>query len=162
MEEEQTKASTNKTTQKEQKKSEKDKNGIIGGLVFGAMAVFATYQIYDKFFEFAIGKILVYILGVLAFICFAVSISSFFDFKESKDVYKRQPLYQHQQICHAIHARLCYRDRQRIRNADCDPKHFPDGADRLRRRADRTFRPRRRLPQHRGKRTWSRHRKKLY
>ena len=80
MEEEQTKASTNKTTQKEQKKSEKDKNGIIGGLVFGAMAVFATYQIYDKFFEFAIGKILVYILGVLAFICFAVSISSFFDF----------------------------------------------------------------------------------
>ena len=30
MEEEQTKASTNKTTQKEQKKSEKDKNGIIG------------------------------------------------------------------------------------------------------------------------------------
>lgn len=50
MEEEQTKASTNKTTQKEQKKSEKDKNGIIGGLVFGAMAVFATYQIYDKFF----------------------------------------------------------------------------------------------------------------
>ena len=32
-------------------------------------------------------------------------------------------------------------DRQRIRNADCDPKHFPDGTDRLRRRADRTFRP---------------------
>ena len=88
MEEEQTKASTNKTTQKEQKKSEKDKNGIIGGLVFGAMAVFATYQIYDKFFEFAIGKILVYILGVLAFICFAVSISSFFDFKESKKLEK--------------------------------------------------------------------------
>lgn len=88
MEEEQTKASTNKTTQKEQKKSEKDKNGIIGGLVFGAMAVFATYQIYDKFFEFAIEKILVYILGVLAFICFAVSISSFFDFKESKKLEK--------------------------------------------------------------------------
>ena len=62
MEEEQTKASTNKTTQKEQKKSEKDKN--------------------------AIGKILVYIFGVLAFICFAVSISSFFDFKESKKLEK--------------------------------------------------------------------------
>ena len=88
MEEEQTKASTNKTTQKEKKKSEKDKNGIIGGLVFGATAVFATYQIYDKFFEFAIGKILVYIFGVLAFICFAVSISSFFDFKESKKLEK--------------------------------------------------------------------------
>lgn len=85
MEEEQTKASTNKTTQKEQKKSEKDKNGIIGGLVFGAMAVFATYQIYDKFFEFAIGKILVYILGVLAFICFAVSISSFLISKNQKN-----------------------------------------------------------------------------
>lgn len=56
MEEEQTKASTNKTTQKEQKKSEKDKNGIIGGLVFGAMAVFATYQIYDNFLSLRLEK----------------------------------------------------------------------------------------------------------
>lgn len=88
MRENQTKASTNKTAQKEQKKSEKDKNGIIGGLVFGATGVFATYQIYDKLFDFGIGKILVYIFGVLAFICFAASISSFFDYKESKKLEK--------------------------------------------------------------------------
>ena len=56
MEEEQTKASTNKTTQKEQKKSEKDKNGIIGGLVFGAMAVFATYQYMINFLSLRLEK----------------------------------------------------------------------------------------------------------
>ncbi len=88
MEQEQINGSINKTEQKEQKKSEKDRNGIIGGLVFGAIAVFATYQIYDKFFEFPIGKILVYILGFFVLICFAVSISSFFDFKESKKIEK--------------------------------------------------------------------------
>lgn len=88
MEQEQIDASINKTEKKEQKKSEKDRNGIIGGLVFGAIAVFATYQIYDKFFEFLVGKILVYILGCFVLICFAVSISSFFDFKESKKIEK--------------------------------------------------------------------------
>ena len=72
--------------QKVQKKSEKDKNGIIGGLVFGIIGLFFTYQIYDKFFEFSIGKIFVYILGFLTFICLAVSVSCFFDYKESKKI----------------------------------------------------------------------------
>lgn len=53
------------------------------------MAVFATYQIYDKFFEFAIGKILVYILGVLAFICFAVSISKVFLISKNQKNWKK-------------------------------------------------------------------------
>jgi hypothetical protein len=45
-------------------------------------------QTYDKIFEFPIGKILVYIIGFLAFICFAVSLSCLFDFKESKKMEK--------------------------------------------------------------------------
>lgn len=74
--------------QKVQKKSEKDRNGIIGGLVFGLILLFLTYQIYDKLFEFPIGQIFVYILGLLTFICFAVSVSCFFDYKESKRIEK--------------------------------------------------------------------------
>jgi hypothetical protein len=50
--------------------------------------VVIAYQIYDKIFEFPIGKILVYIIGFLAFICFAVSLSCLFDFKESKKMEK--------------------------------------------------------------------------
>ena len=37
-----------KSDQKIQKKSEKDRNGIIGGLVFGMILLFATYQILAK------------------------------------------------------------------------------------------------------------------
>lgn len=69
---------------KVQKKSEKDKNGIFGGLLFGGILVFLAYQIFDKIYEFPIGKVLVYIVGFLAFICLAVALSCFFDFKESK------------------------------------------------------------------------------
>ena len=88
MEEEQVKSNVNKAEQKVPKKSEKDRNGMMGGLVFGVILVFFTYQIYDKIFEFPIGKILVYILGFFAFICFAVALSCFFDFKESKKMEK--------------------------------------------------------------------------
>jgi uncharacterized protein YacL len=88
MEEKQTNSDVNKAKQKVQKKSEKDRNGMIGGLVFGLILVFLAYQIYDKFFKFPIGKILVYIMGFFAFICFAVAISCFFDFKESKKMEK--------------------------------------------------------------------------
>ena len=78
-------SNANEVEQKVQKKSEKDRNGVISGIVFGCIFVFLAYQIYDKIFEFPIGKILVYIIGFLAFICFMVSVSSFFDFKESKN-----------------------------------------------------------------------------
>ena len=44
MEEEQTKASTNKTTQKEQKKSEKDKNASI---YFGGFSIYLLCSIYN-------------------------------------------------------------------------------------------------------------------
>ena len=71
-----------------QKKSENDKNGIIGGLIFGGIFLFLTYQIYIHFFNNQIGQVLVYILSFLAFICFAVSISCFFDYKESKKIEK--------------------------------------------------------------------------
>lgn len=88
MEETTVKSNVNEVEQKVQKKSEKDRNGIIGGLVFGCILVFLAYQIYDKIFDFPIGQILVYIIGFLAFICFMVSVSSFFDLKESKKLEK--------------------------------------------------------------------------
>ena len=72
----------------EQKNSQRDRNGVIGGLVFGILLVFLAYQIYDKIFEFPIGQMLVYTIGFLAFICFMVSVSCFFDFKESKKMEK--------------------------------------------------------------------------
>lgn len=71
-----------------QKKSENDKNGIIGGLIFGGIFLFLTYQRYIHFFNNQIGQVFVYILSFLAFICFAVSISCFFDYKESKKIEK--------------------------------------------------------------------------
>lgn len=88
MGEEQEKNSNNKIEQKVQKKSQKDSNGMIGGLVFGVLFIFLAYQIYIKLFEYPIGQILVYIIGFLAFICFMVSVSCFFDFKESKKIEK--------------------------------------------------------------------------
>lgn len=78
----------NVNEQKTQRKSQKDMNGVIGGFVFGSILLFFTYQIYIKLFDFPIGKILVYILGGLALICFAVAITCFFDFKESKKMEK--------------------------------------------------------------------------
>ena len=88
MEEKLGKNDANKIEQKVQKKSEKDKNGIIGGLVFGILLAFLAYQIYEKIFDFPIGQMLVYIIGFLAFICFMVSVSSFLDLKESKKLEK--------------------------------------------------------------------------
>ena len=51
MEEKLGKNDANKIEQKVQKKSEKDKNGIIGGLVFGILLAFLDYQIYEKIFK---------------------------------------------------------------------------------------------------------------
>ena len=66
---------------KPQKKSEKDRNGIIGGLLISAILLALTYGVYKFFFEYPVGKILVYILSFMTFICIAVSISCFFDYK---------------------------------------------------------------------------------
>lgn len=82
------KSDDNKIEQKVQKKSEKDKNGVIGGLVFGALLAWLAYEIYEKIFDFPIGQMLVYLIGFLAFICFMVSVSGFFDLKESKKLEK--------------------------------------------------------------------------
>lgn len=88
MGEEQEKSNNNQIEQKVQKKSQKDINGVIGGLVFGVLFIFLAYQIYIKLFKYPIGQILVYIIGFLAFICFMVSVSCFFDFKESRKIEK--------------------------------------------------------------------------
>lgn len=47
-----------------------------------------AYQIYIRAFELPIGKILVYGLGILSFLCLAVTVSCFFDYKESKKIEK--------------------------------------------------------------------------
>ena len=86
--EKQEKIDSNKTEKKNQKKSQKDMNGLIGGLIFGLLFVFVAYQIYNKLIGFPIGQILVYIIGFCAFICFMVSVSCFFDYKESKKMEK--------------------------------------------------------------------------
>lgn len=86
--EKQEKIDSNKTEKKNQKKSQKDMNGLIGGLIFGLLFVFVAYQIYNKLIGFPIGEILVYIIGFCAFICFMVSVSCFFDYKESKKMEK--------------------------------------------------------------------------
>lgn len=56
--------------------------------MFGVLFIFLAYQIYIKLFKYPIGQILVYIIGFLAFICFMVSVSCFFDFKESRKIEK--------------------------------------------------------------------------
>lgn len=63
-------------------------NGVIGGLVCGMFFAFVTYQIYVRLGEFAIGQILAYFMGFCAFVCFMVSVSCFFDYKESKKIEK--------------------------------------------------------------------------
>lgn len=78
----------NKEERKISKKSQKDRDGLIGCLVVGMILVFLDYKIYDKFFEFPIGKIVIYILGFFAFVFFSVAISCFFDFKGSKKMEK--------------------------------------------------------------------------
>lgn len=86
--EEQEKSVNNGTEKKNQKKSQKDMNGVIGGLVFGLIFAFVFYKIYVNLFEFPIGQIVAYIIGFLAFICFMVVVSCFFDYKESKKMEK--------------------------------------------------------------------------
>lgn len=70
--EKQEKNDSNKT---EEKKSQKDMNGVIGGLVLGFLFAFVAYKIYNKLIEFPIGQILVYVIGFCAFFCFMVSVS---------------------------------------------------------------------------------------
>lgn len=70
--EKQEKNDSNETEKNNQKKSQKDMNGVIGGLVFGFLLAFVAYQIYNKLIEFPIGQILVYIIGFCAFVCFMV------------------------------------------------------------------------------------------
>ena len=50
MSEEQENNKNNSSEKKQQNKSEKDRNGVIGGLVFGLILAFLAYQIYIKIF----------------------------------------------------------------------------------------------------------------
>lgn len=88
MEEKSANLGANKSEHKVQKKSERDRNGVMGGIIFGILLTFLSYSIYDQLFDFPIGQILVYITGFLAFVCFMLSVSCFFDLKESKKLEK--------------------------------------------------------------------------
>lgn len=80
----------NNSELKAQNTSKKDRNGAIGSLAFGMVLAALAHLVYEKFFDFPIGQILVYLFGFLAFICFMVSISCFFDYKESKKIEKME------------------------------------------------------------------------
>jgi len=63
--------------------SQKAKNAITGGLVLSVLLALITYLTYVKSGDFPLGQILAFLIGFLAFICFAVVLSSFFDWKEA-------------------------------------------------------------------------------
>jgi len=86
--EEQEKRDNENVEPKIQRTSQKNRNGVIGGVIFGILLAFLAYQIYSILFEFPIGQMLVYAIGFMAFICFMVSLSCFFDFKESRKIEK--------------------------------------------------------------------------
>lgn len=88
MEERQENGDLNKSEEKVRRKSEADRNGIFGCLAIGVLFAGGAYKIYEGIFEFALGKILVYCLGFMAFICFMAAGSCFFDYRESKKMEK--------------------------------------------------------------------------
>lgn len=73
----------NTSQKKPQNDSQKAKNAMTGGLVFGTLLAFLAYFIYVKIGDFPLGQIFAFLAGFLAFICFAVAFSSFFDWKEA-------------------------------------------------------------------------------
>lgn len=72
--------------EKKQKKSEKDRNGIFGGMVFAIIFLMLTYNVHRKFSGYPIGNVAAYILGSCTFVCFVVALSCYFDYKESKKI----------------------------------------------------------------------------
>lgn len=86
--EEQEKSDRNKPVRKEQKKSQKDMNGVLGCFVLGSIFAFVFYKIYQNLIEFPIGRILAYTMGFFAFVFYMVAVSCFFDYKESKKIEK--------------------------------------------------------------------------
>lgn len=69
-----------------QKQSQKDKNGITGGLIIGVFFTWLAYQTYKIGLEFPIEKMAFYLLCFIAFLCFAIAASCFSDYKESKKI----------------------------------------------------------------------------
>lgn len=71
---------------KAQTRSEKALNGVIGGIVFSIPFIILAWWLYKILFDFAIGKILVCVLGFFAFVCLMVALSSYFDLREAKKI----------------------------------------------------------------------------
>ena len=78
--------SSSKQTKGTQSKSEKAANSIQGGILVLVLQIGLTYIIYDKFFDFPIGKIFTYIFGIIGFVFCMIIASSFFDWKKAKRI----------------------------------------------------------------------------
>ncbi len=79
---------SNKETKQQQSNVQKAASSIQGGLVCGVIFTLFTYIVYDNIFDFTIGQILTYFMGIFAFICYMVSVCSFFDWKKARKIEK--------------------------------------------------------------------------
>lgn len=87
MEEKEAKISTkNEKDTQSSSGSQKAANGIQGGLICGIYLSLVAWLVYSKIFDFAIGQILVYAIGLCAFVCYMVALSCFFDWKKAKRI----------------------------------------------------------------------------
>lgn len=66
--------------------SQDAKNGFHGGIFAFVVMVVLAYLIYSSIFDFLIGKILVYMAALVAFIALLVGVSCYFDWKEAKKI----------------------------------------------------------------------------
>lgn len=71
-------------------KSEKAANSMQGGIMLLVIWLGLTYVIYENFFDFPIGKIVTYVLGVIGFVLLMITISSFFDWRRAKRIEKAE------------------------------------------------------------------------
>ena len=78
----------NNKNKKPQSLSQKARNGILGGLICTTALCALTYLIYDKLFEYPIGKFFTYSVGFFTFIILMVTVSCYFDLKEAKHIEK--------------------------------------------------------------------------
>ncbi len=76
--------------QQVQRKSEKDKNGVVGGIVFGIILTIVGWIVYRYLFQLLAGKIILTVIGSFGFLCYAVAISCFIDYKESRKIEKME------------------------------------------------------------------------
>ena len=66
-----------------QKKSSRDMNTIIGGIVFGVIFSVISFMLYKKIGEHIVGLIITVAIACIAFMCYMVAGSGYFDYRQS-------------------------------------------------------------------------------